>query len=272
MARIFLQGPHRLLYRVCFRPRISGWEHVPAEGPFLLVANHSGGGGVEVFALAMLWLERFGSWRPITGLAHPIAFYVPGAAAIIRGLGAVPSTYEAGLRALRAGLPLIVFPGGDYEAMRPVWQASRVDFNGRRGFLRLGREAWVPVVPLGIRGSALAAPCLWRSRWILPYLLVFPRLIGLKRFPLTLTGLLGALAIGFGAGPSLGPLWTVLAIWVWLLSPFAIQLPLLPWTVSARFGPPIPPAELFGPRDAERPLGEAYEQIVAEVQQLVREP
>jgi 1-acyl-sn-glycerol-3-phosphate acyltransferase len=55
---------------------------------------------------------------------------------------------------------VLIFPGGDHEAFRPVWQAYRVDMANRKGFLRIARRAWVPIVPLGIRGSQFALPIL----------------------------------------------------------------------------------------------------------------
>jgi 1-acyl-sn-glycerol-3-phosphate acyltransferase len=84
--------------------------------------------------------------------------------------------------------------------LRPLWQYDRVDFGGRVGFLRIAREAGVPVVPLGIRGGHLTAPILFRSR-ALATLLVAPRLIGQKRRGVSLLGLLVAVAI-MAAGPA----------------------------------------------------------------------
>ena len=134
-------------------------------------------------------------------------------------LGAIPSTYDAALGALSQGVPVLVFPGGDIDATRPIWRARRVDFGGRQGFLKIARGAKVPIVPMGIRGSHYAAPILFRSK-ILSTLLVFPRLSGVRRFPVTLLGVLGA--VGFIAlGPSIGwPLAPILAM-LWIVLPLA---------------------------------------------------
>lgn len=257
------------LVRLLFRPRLEGSEHLPADRPFLLVANHSGGGAAEVGCLATLWLERLHPERPLTAMAHPLAFYVPGIAAFLRGAGAIPSSYRHAEEALARGVPVLVFPGGDHEAFRPLWQAGRVDFAGRRGFLALARRARVPVVPLGIRGSHYTVPILLRSR-LLAWL-AGVRAAGLKRLPVTLWLVAGVSATAVAAAPALGPAWTVVLCWLWVVCPLTYFLPLVPWPIRLRVGPPLEPGDLFGPPGAEQDLGPAYAQVVAAVQRLVRE-
>jgi 1-acyl-sn-glycerol-3-phosphate acyltransferase len=250
-----------------FRPVLEGVEHFPADGPFLVVANHSGAGVVEVVTLALCWHRRFGDRRAVTGMAHPVAFYLPVVAAIVRELGAIPSTYEAALRTLQGGVPVLVFPGGDHEAFRPVWQADRVDFNGRTGFLRLARAAWVPVVPLGIRGSHVTVPILWRSR-LLPWLLVLPRLLGVKRMPVAAAALAGAVVIAAVAGPSLGWGWGAALATAWFASPLP-ALVLVPSRVRMRAGPALAPEVLFGAREDEGPLDDTGRRVEEVVRRLV---
>lgn len=186
----------------------------------------------------------------------------------LRSVGAVPSTRDHALAALRAGLPLLVFPGGDHEAFRPLWEASRVDFGGRRGFLTLARDAGVPIVPLGIRGSHHTVPILQRSR-LLPWLTLWPRLLGLKRLPLTVLLVLQAAAVAVVAGPALGPLPTLGLVWASLHNPIAYLLPILPGRIRCAVGPPLPPEALFAPGDPD-PLARAYTTVVGAVQDLVR--
>lgn len=58
-----------------------------------------------------------------------------------------------------------------------------MDFGGRTGFLKIGREAGVPIVPMGIRGSHMTGPVLVRSTQ-LATLLLLPRVMGQKRWAL----------------------------------------------------------------------------------------
>ena len=248
------------------RPRLDGIEHLPASGAFLLVANHSAGLGIaEILTFAVLYLERVGHDRPLAGFALPFGFHLYPASRVLYHLGAIPSTYEAARATLSAGVPLLVFPGGDHETLRPLWRANQVDFGGRMGFLRIARELRVPIVPMGIRGSHYTAPVLWRSRW-LPKFFVTPWLIGLKRWPLTLLGVLVAAVIAVTV-PMAWP-WRVLLIYLWLGSPF-IFLPWIPATIRMRIGTPIPAALLFEDADGEGALVGALARVEAAVQGLV---
>jgi 1-acyl-sn-glycerol-3-phosphate acyltransferase len=249
--------------QAAFRPTLTGVENLPAAGPFLLVANHSAGLGLaELASFACLYLEHVGAERPLAGFAHTISFRFGPIGDLFRQMGAVPSTYEAAEEALRAGVPLLVFPGGDHETMRPVWEAARVDLGGRRGFLKIAKKFGVPIVPLGIRGSHVTAPILWRSK-VLPYLLVLPRALGLKRWPLTALGLAGAAAIA--AAP-----WSRLTraglAWAWLVSP-TMMFPWVPSTLSMHIGAPLQPAELFA--DDDPTLERALARVQSVLQRIV---
>ena len=180
-------------------------------------------------------------------------------------LGAIPSTYDAAHGALASGVPVIVFPGGDIDATRPVWHARRVDFGGRKGFLKIARAARVPIVPMGIRGSHYTAPILFRSG-LLSTIFIFPRLMGVRRFPVTLLGVLGA--SGFLALAShLG--WVVAPIlaFLWLVLPLS-QLPFIPWTIRMRVGRPLRHEDLF-PDEDDVTLEHAYERVRTAVEDLV---
>jgi len=246
-----------------FRPTLTGLENLPPSGPFLLVANHSAGLGLaELASIACLYLEKVGPDRPLAGFAHSIVFRFWPVDEVFREMGAVPSTYEAAAEALRAGVPLLVFPGGDHETMRPIWEAARVDLGGRRGFLKIAKKFGVPIVPMGIRGSHFTAPILWRSR-ALPYLLVLPRAFGLKRWPLTALGLAGAAAIA--AAP-----WSRLTraglTWAWLVSP-AVMFPCVPWTIAMHIGEALAPDALFP--DDDPTLERALATVQATLQRIV---
>ncbi len=256
------------LARLLFRPRLEGWERIPRDRPCLVVANHSGGGVADVVCFAVHVLERMGKdHRRVSGLAHPLAFYLPGIAWILRGMGAVPSSYEAAAHALSTGAAVLVFPGGDHEAFRPLWQANRVDFAGRQGFLRIAREARVPIVPLGIRGAHYTLPILWRSR-LLAWLMVWPRLFGLKRVPITLTWLAGSVGLA-AAFSSRGALAALEAVFVFGLFPQLYLFPIVPWTVRLAVGQPLEADDLFGPTGEERPLADSYARVVKAIQDLV---
>lgn len=257
------------LVRLCHRPTLGGSERLPRDRPYLLVANHSGGLGIaELLSFVALYVREVGPGRPLAGFAHPASFHVFPISAAHRAIGSVPSTYAFAAQTLARGVPLIIFPGGDHETMRPLWQAHRVDFAGRLGFLRIARTAGVPIVPLGIRGGHFTAPILFRSK-LLATLCVLPRLLGVKRWGLSLLGLVVAVAMARWL-PLAWP-WRALAIWAWLASGLSF-LAWIPWTLRFTIGEPLEAATLF-----EREMGEGDEEtlrralavVEARVQRLV---
>ena len=121
--------------RFWFRPTVSGWDHVP-DGPFLCVANHSGYGVMEILTLLCLWTRRFGLSRPVVGLAHDIGLWWPFRL-VVRRIGGVRASSAAGLLPLAQGFPVLVFPGGDLDALRPFTDGARHHPAGRA-------RAWSP--------------------------------------------------------------------------------------------------------------------------------
>ncbi|HZV01843.1 MAG TPA: 1-acyl-sn-glycerol-3-phosphate acyltransferase [Planctomycetota bacterium] len=260
----------RPLVAAFFGPRLEGFERLPRDRACLLVANHSGSGASDVVCFVHAVLGQPGEPPRLTGMAHPAAFFVPLVALYLRAFGAIPSTYAAAERALGSGCSVLVFPGGDHEAFRPIWQAKRVDWNGRQGFLRLARRAWVPIIPVGIRGTHYTLPILWRSR-VLPWLGILPRAFGIKRLPVTITWLAGAAAILALLAPTHGALVAVAALAAWTACPLAFFIPVLPWRVRISFGERIEPGTLFGTRESTAPLDASYEVVRERVEALVRQ-
>jgi len=246
VRRLFCGAFGRWL-RFWHRPQMYGVENLPSDRPFMIVANHSGGGIREVFVLAAAWIDLFDDAAPIAGFAHPAGFRFEPFNTLIRGLGCVPSSYEGARTAAAAGTSLLVFPGGDHEAARPFWQASVVDFGGRKGFLKVAADAGLPVVPLRIHGSHLATPILWRGGNLWATFFVTPRfLFGLKRYPVTLSGVAFAGGLAWlGFHTALGA-WGFALAYLWLALPFHVGWPSLPLTYRFQFGRPIELSSLFG--------------------------
>ena len=132
-----------------FRCEVEGLENIPAEGPVLLVGNHSGGTLIaDTFVFAQEFYRHFGPLRRFHQLAHDLVFKVPGARVSLSKWGTVPASPENMRRALDRDAALLVYPGGDHETYRPSWESSKIDFAGRQGFAKLAIELGVPIVPI----------------------------------------------------------------------------------------------------------------------------
>ena len=154
------------------RAEVRGLEHIP-DGPALLVGNHSGGTViVDTFLFALEFYAKFGPDRRFHQLAHDVAARLPFTG--IRRFGVLAASHDNARKAFDAGAPVLVYPGGDYETFRPSWHSDRIEFGGRKGFIRLALEAGVPIVPVvSIGGQETAlfvtrgerAARLWASWW-----------------------------------------------------------------------------------------------------------
>lgn len=134
-----------MLARTWFRGEVRGMEHVPPEGPVLLVGNHSGGVTTpDTFVFTLAFNAYFGVERRFHPIAHDLVANLPG----MRRYGVMPASHDNASRALAAGGAVLVYPGGDWEVYRPSRDRGRVDFGGRTGFVRLALDADVPVVPV----------------------------------------------------------------------------------------------------------------------------
>ena len=179
----------------------SGWQHVPAGG-CLVVANHNIHAVGEIFLLLREWTRHLGA-RPARGLMHRIAWQAPFKwFPLLQWIGGIFAHPEVARRALARRDALLVFPGGDVQALRPFRDRYRIDFYGRMGFVRLARDAGVPIVPVVICGAHATHIMLPGGEW-LARKLGLKRSLGVRSFPLTV-GAIGA-AVGV-AGGLLSPL------------------------------------------------------------------
>jgi 1-acyl-sn-glycerol-3-phosphate acyltransferase len=130
-----------------FRAEVRGLDNIPESGPSLLVGNHSGGIYIaDTFILAAEFYAHYGAERRFHQLAHDIAARLPATG--LSRWGTVAASHENARRAFDRGAPVLVYPGGDYETFRPTWHSDRIEFGGRRGFIKLALERDVPIVPV----------------------------------------------------------------------------------------------------------------------------
>jgi 1-acyl-sn-glycerol-3-phosphate acyltransferase len=165
-----------------FRSEVRGIDNVPSTGPALLVGNHSGGTMiVDTFLFTFAFYDHFGPDRRFHQLAHDIAARIPG----LRRFGTVVASHENAVRAFGLGAPVLVYPGGDVETFRPSWHSDRIEFAGRKGFVRLALEQGVPIVPVVSIGGQETALFLTRAQH-LARALRLDRLARVKVLPISI--------------------------------------------------------------------------------------
>jgi len=230
-----------LLSSLYFRAEVRGLGNIPEDGPVLLVGNHSGGNvtpDTHVFTLA--FSTYFGVERRFHQLAHNLVLSMPGLG-MLRRYGTVAASHDNARKALRHGAAVLVYPGGDYEVHRPIWERHRVDFNGRKGFIRLALAEDVPIVPVVSIGGQETALFLSRGE-NLARALGLDRLFRLKVLPISI-----AIPWGLNVGDMLG------------------HVP-LPAKITIETLPAIHLREEFGP---EPDVDEVYDHLLRTMQEAL---
>ena len=137
-----------LLCSLYFRGEVRGLGNIPEEGPVLLVGNHSGGNITpDTIVFTVAFNTFFGVERPFYQLAHNLVLTSP-VGPYLRKFGTVAASHENARKALDCDAAVLVYPGGDWEVNRPTWEGNRVDFAGRKGFIKLALDAGVPILSL----------------------------------------------------------------------------------------------------------------------------
>ncbi len=187
-----------LLASIYFRAEVRGLGNIPEEGGVLMVGNHSGGNLTpDTGVLTLAFCSYFGVERPFYQLAHNLVLSMPGLS-FLRKYGTVAASHKNAKKALASGAAVLVYPGGDYEVHRPIWERHRVDFDGRKGFIKLALDQDVPIVPVVSIGGQETSIFLSRGEG-LAKLLRLDKAFRLKVLPISL-----GLPWGVNVGDMLG--------------------------------------------------------------------
>ena len=183
----------------------------------LLVGNHSGGNVIpDTFIFTLAFSTYFGVERRFYQLAHNLVLAMPPLARLRKG-GTIAASHENAAKALDMGAVVLVYPGGDYETHRPSRESAKVDFGGRKGFIRLAVARDVPVVPVVSIGGQETAVFLTRGERLARHLRL-DRLFRLKVLPVSL-----ALPWGINIGDFLGHIPLPAKITIQVLEPLDLR-------------------------------------------------
>lgn len=144
-----------LLMKLLYRLDIRGIEHVPEQGPALIVCNHVS------YMDALLLMGAIP--RPVRFLMYYRIFDIPGLRTVFRAVRAIPiagakedpalmeRAFDEARKALAAGELVGIFPEGGLTSDGEI-------ATFRKGVERILAEQPVPVVPMALRG-------MWASMW-----------------------------------------------------------------------------------------------------------
>lgn len=129
-------------------------EHLPANGPMLLLANHPGipllDQGTVLMEDTLLLLAQLGDYlqRPVRYLAN-LEYYAPQQAAVrevLDGLGYVPNTHNNALHLLNQGEVVLLYPEG--KPSKPGYQLRPF----QPDWVSVAWNSRVPLVPVLLFG------------------------------------------------------------------------------------------------------------------------
>lgn len=182
----------KVLYEKWFHVEMIGAERIPASGPALLVANHSGTIPLDGFMLSYAVHRNTPDHRFLRLLAADLVFNLPVVGDFARRSGGTLAGADDAARLLAEGELVGVFPEG-FKGVGKGWsQRYRLQRFGRGGFVATALRAGVPIIPVSIVGAEEAYPMIGDIKPL-------ARALGFPYFPVTptfpLLGLLGVIPL-----------------------------------------------------------------------------
>mgnify|MGYP002622931853 FL=1 len=146
-----LQKIAQVLFTIWFRARTRGIEHLPKDGPGLILINHQ---SLLDPLVAGVWLPR-----PVSYLARHDLFRATVVGWVLRHTYVMPIQRDKGSSAamratierLEQGFWVGIFPEGSRSENGELGEI-------KPGFLAITRRTHVPVIPVGIAGTEKALP------------------------------------------------------------------------------------------------------------------
>jgi 1-acyl-sn-glycerol-3-phosphate acyltransferase len=182
------------LYRRYWRVRTEGLEHIPRNGPALLVANHSGGIPIDAAMIAAAVDLEHPEHRLVRFLFDRFVAAMPVMGDFYTRLGSVVASFDNAHTLLEHGHVVGIFPEGVAGVAKGIGQRYRLQ-PFHTSFVRLSLRLRVPIIPTAVVGAEETYPVIgkWRRLGPLTELLNVPYVPVTPLFPLF--GILGALPL-----------------------------------------------------------------------------
>ena len=168
----------RPLYKQWFRVEVRGIENVPAAGPALVVANHSGTLPVDGLMTQVAIHDEHPAHRHVRMLGADLVFESPLIGEFCRKAGTTLAS-NPDIERLFAQRELVaVFPEGFKGVGKPFAERYKLQRFGRGGFVAAALRAEVPIIPCAIVGAEEIFPMIGNLKGL-------ARLLGFPYFPIT---------------------------------------------------------------------------------------
>jgi 1-acyl-sn-glycerol-3-phosphate acyltransferase len=137
--------------RTAYRMKVSGFEHVPTEGGFVLASNHFS--NFDPWVVAYPFFPR----RHLRFMAKS-ELYTPLLTPLMNAAGAFPvrrgeadiDAFKTAVRLVKDGEIVVVFPQGHRQ---PTDEMHRQEAQIHSGAVRIALAAKAPIVPAAIKGT-----------------------------------------------------------------------------------------------------------------------
>src|SRR5262249_33724975 len=150
----------RFFYQRWFRVQIRGLEHVPAAGPGLGVANHSGTLPMDAVMVQTGLDDEHPAGRNLRVPSADLVDEIPLLSALARKSGHIRAAPANADTALRAGELVGVFPEGFKGIGKPFADRYQLRRFGRGGFAAPAHPAGGPLIPRAVLRAGGGFPLL----------------------------------------------------------------------------------------------------------------
>ena len=138
------------ILRKYFRLEVIDAHNIPRKGSAIIAPNHSGFSGFDAFLLGHV-VQTEGKRVPQV-LTHHFWFLTETTAIPAQKLGFTEATYGNGIKALKKGHAMVLFPEGENGNFKPSTERYQLQ-EFKRGFVRMALETQSPIVPTVILGA-----------------------------------------------------------------------------------------------------------------------